>query len=105
LLLDLRGEVSPHVSSESEKTGYYFTYIDLPAGSYLPKSAGSTQQTQQTGQATAAAEPAPAAPTQAAAQAATKVAAPTATTRTPMFHRTKYREPQGEMPGTLTLPD
>jgi hypothetical protein len=32
--LDLRAAVTPQVSSERGPSGYYFTYIDLPAGQY-----------------------------------------------------------------------
>jgi hypothetical protein len=35
LVLDLRAEVSPVVSSERGPTGYYFLYIDLPKGSFV----------------------------------------------------------------------
>jgi hypothetical protein len=35
LVLDLRAEVSPVVSSERGPTGYYFLYIDLPKGTFV----------------------------------------------------------------------
>jgi hypothetical protein len=35
LILDLRAEVSPQISSERGSSGYYFTYIDLPKGNYV----------------------------------------------------------------------
>lgn len=35
LVLDLRAEVSPIVSSDRGPTGYYFLYIDLPKGTYV----------------------------------------------------------------------
>jgi hypothetical protein len=35
LVLDLRAEISPVVSSERGPTGYYFLYIDLPKGSFV----------------------------------------------------------------------
>ena len=35
LVLDLRADVSPIVSSERGPTGYYFLYIDLPKGEYV----------------------------------------------------------------------
>lgn len=35
LVLDLRAEVSPVVSSERGPSGYYFLYIDLPKGQYV----------------------------------------------------------------------
>jgi hypothetical protein len=34
LVLDLRADVSPVVSSERGPTGYYFLYIDLPKGTF-----------------------------------------------------------------------
>jgi hypothetical protein len=33
--LDLRSDVTPQISSEAGAPGYYFTYIDLPKGSYV----------------------------------------------------------------------
>jgi hypothetical protein len=35
LLLDLRAEVTPQISSERGAGGFYFTYIDLPKGQYV----------------------------------------------------------------------
>jgi hypothetical protein len=35
LILDLRADVAPQLSSERGSTGYYFTYIDLPKGSFV----------------------------------------------------------------------
>lgn len=35
LVLDLRADVSPVVSSERGPSGYYFLYIDLPKGEYV----------------------------------------------------------------------
>ncbi len=35
LVLDLRSEVAPVVSSERGPTGFYFLYIDLPKGQYV----------------------------------------------------------------------
>jgi hypothetical protein len=35
LVLDLRAEISPVVSSERGPTGYYFLYIDLPKGTFV----------------------------------------------------------------------
>jgi hypothetical protein len=35
LVLDLRADVSPIVSSDRGPTGYYFLYIDLPKGTYV----------------------------------------------------------------------
>jgi hypothetical protein len=35
LILDLRADVAPHISSERGATGYYFTFIDLPKGHYV----------------------------------------------------------------------
>jgi hypothetical protein len=35
LVLDMRADVSPVVSSERGPTGYYFLYIDLPKGQYV----------------------------------------------------------------------
>lgn len=35
LVLDLRADVTPSISSERGPAGYYFTYIDLPKGSYV----------------------------------------------------------------------
>lgn len=35
LLLELRSEVTPQISSEQGNAGYYFTYIELPKGSYM----------------------------------------------------------------------
>jgi hypothetical protein len=35
LVLDMRADVSPIVSSERGPTGYYFLYIDLPKGQYV----------------------------------------------------------------------
>jgi len=102
LLIDLRGEVTPHVSSESDKTGYFFTYIDLPAGSYLPKDAHATQQT------TAGAERASTAnavPTQAGAQASAKSAAPAAASGTVRKQLINHKAQVIQEPGRMTLPD
>lgn len=38
LVLDLRANVTPTISSERGPAGYYFTYIDLPKGSYVTSS-------------------------------------------------------------------
>jgi hypothetical protein len=35
IVLELRAEVAPNVSSERGSAGYFFTYIDLPKGSYV----------------------------------------------------------------------
>ncbi|HKP58851.1 MAG TPA: AMIN domain-containing protein [Polyangiales bacterium] len=35
LVLDMRADISPVVSSERGPTGYYFLYIDLPKGQYV----------------------------------------------------------------------
>jgi hypothetical protein len=35
LILDLRADVAPQLSSERGPTGYYFTFIDLPKGHYV----------------------------------------------------------------------
>jgi hypothetical protein len=43
LVLDLRAEVSPIVSSERGPTGYYFLYIDLPKGSYVKNAVPSAE--------------------------------------------------------------
>ncbi|MEY4582887.1 MAG: hypothetical protein RL701_7590 [Pseudomonadota bacterium] len=40
LALELRSEVTPQISSERDNTGYYFTYIDLPKGSYVASKPG-----------------------------------------------------------------
>ncbi|MET0388393.1 MAG: hypothetical protein ABW321_20645 [Polyangiales bacterium] len=60
LQLDLRAEVTPQLSSERSDKGYYFTYIDLPKGSYGPAPRVVGQ----------AAEQAPPAPESASRQAA-----------------------------------
>ena len=39
LVLDLRAPVQPRVSSERGPSGYYFTYLDLPAGKYVENAA------------------------------------------------------------------
>jgi hypothetical protein len=36
--LELRAAVTPQVSAERGASGYFFTYIDLPAGSYLTEA-------------------------------------------------------------------
>jgi hypothetical protein len=35
LILDLRADVAPQISTERDSTGYYFTYIDLPKGHFV----------------------------------------------------------------------
>ncbi len=47
IVLELRAAVHPEVSSERGPSGYYFTYIDLPAGKYVeevaaPKAVAAT---------------------------------------------------------------
>lgn len=39
LVLDLRAEVTPSISSEKGSAGYFFTYIDLPKGNYAASNA------------------------------------------------------------------
>jgi hypothetical protein len=39
LELELRTQVSPQLSSESAKSGFYFLYVDFPPGNYLIPSA------------------------------------------------------------------
>ena len=36
LQVDLRGGASPNVTSEQSSTGYYFVYLNFPAGDYVP---------------------------------------------------------------------
>ena len=47
LVLDLRADIVPQISSERGPTGYYFTYIDLPKGQFVaatdkPKAAAAS---------------------------------------------------------------
>jgi hypothetical protein len=39
LILDLRANVTPSISSDRGPNGYYFTFIDLPKGSYVSSPA------------------------------------------------------------------
>jgi len=62
VLLDLRVAVTPQVSSERDATGYYFTYIELPKGSWLPgaeAAAAAVSGTTPAATAPAQAEPKP----------------------------------------------
>ncbi|HEX4355303.1 MAG TPA: hypothetical protein VHZ95_20385, partial [Polyangiales bacterium] len=38
LVLDLRADVAPQLSSERGTSGYYFTYIDLPKGKFVTEA-------------------------------------------------------------------
>lgn len=35
VVLEMRADVAPNVTSERDNTGYYFTYIELPKGNYV----------------------------------------------------------------------
>jgi hypothetical protein len=39
LELTLRAQVQPRISTEQAKSGFFFVYLDFPAGDYLPKGA------------------------------------------------------------------
>jgi hypothetical protein len=41
LALELRSDVTPQISSERDGSGYYFTFIDLPKGSYVVEKSGA----------------------------------------------------------------
>lgn len=54
LVLDMRADVQPRITSEQAKSGFYFLYLDFPAGQYLaateaakPKSAASAGAAEQ----------------------------------------------------------
>jgi hypothetical protein len=70
--LDLRADVAPVVSTERGPTGYYFVYIDLPKGSFLPGSQAAGQPP------TAAAAPAAASPSRAEPARPTRAESPAA---------------------------
>ena len=46
LVLDMRAEISPIVSSERGPAGYYFLYIDLPKGSFVKTPAPPSPEAQ-----------------------------------------------------------
>jgi hypothetical protein len=61
VVLDLRASVTPSISSERGANGYYFTYIDLPKGSYVsapnktgapPEPEGTAEQQSASGKQT-----------------------------------------------------